>query len=46
MGNLFKIAIRNLMRYKRRTLLTASLIAIGVIFVLRLCRVHPVPSRA
>ena len=34
MGNLFKIAIRNLMRYKRRTLLTASLITIGVVFVL------------
>jgi putative ABC transport system permease protein len=34
MRNLFKIAIRNLRRYKRRTLLTASLIAIGVIFVL------------
>jgi putative ABC transport system permease protein len=34
MHNLFKIAIRNLSRYKRRTLLTASLIAIGVIFVL------------
>jgi len=34
MYNLFKIAIRNLMRYKRRTLLTASLISIGVIFVL------------
>jgi putative ABC transport system permease protein len=34
MGNLFKIAIRNLFRYKRRTLLTASLITIGVIFVL------------
>src|SRR4030042_7200098 len=34
MHNLFKIAIRNLMRYRRRTLLTASLIAIGVIFVL------------
>jgi len=33
-GNLFKIAIRNLMRYKRRTILTASLVAIGVIFVL------------
>ena len=27
MGNLFKIALRNLLRYKRRTLLTASLIA-------------------
>jgi putative ABC transport system permease protein len=34
MRDLFKIAIRNLRRYKRRTLLTASLIAIGVIFVL------------
>lgn len=34
MGNLFKIAIRNLLRYRRRTLLTASLVAIGVVFVL------------
>ncbi len=34
MGNLFKIAVRNLFRYKRRTILTTSLIAIGVIFVL------------
>lgn len=34
MHNLFKIALRNLMRYRRRTILTASLIAIGVIFVL------------
>jgi putative ABC transport system permease protein len=34
MFKLFKIAIRNLMRYKRRTLLTASLITIGVVFVL------------
>jgi putative ABC transport system permease protein len=34
MFNLFKIAIRNLLRYKRRTLLTASLVAIGMIFVL------------
>jgi putative ABC transport system permease protein len=34
MSNLFKIAIRNLIRYKRRTLLTASLITIGVVFVL------------
>jgi len=32
--NLIKIAIRNLTRYKRRTFLTASLITIGVIFVL------------
>jgi putative ABC transport system permease protein len=34
MVNIFKIAVRNLMRYKRRTLLTASLVAIGVTFVL------------
>ncbi len=34
MGNLFKIAIRNLLRYKRRTILTASLITVGVVFVL------------
>jgi putative ABC transport system permease protein len=34
MAKLFKIAIRNLMRYKRRTWLTASLITIGVVFVL------------
>jgi putative ABC transport system permease protein len=34
MANLFKIAFRNLLRYKRRTLLTASLVTIGVVFVL------------
>ena len=34
MGNLFKIAIRNLFRYKRRTFLTALLITTGVVFVL------------
>jgi putative ABC transport system permease protein len=34
MFKLFKIAIRNLMRYKRRTWLTSSLIALGVMFVL------------
>ncbi|MDZ4163492.1 MAG: FtsX-like permease family protein [Smithellaceae bacterium] len=34
MGNLFKIALRNLLRYKRRSLLTASLITVGVVFVL------------
>jgi putative ABC transport system permease protein len=34
MRNLFKIALRNLFRYKRRTILTASLVAIGVVFVL------------
>jgi putative ABC transport system permease protein len=33
-ADLFKIAIRNLLRYRRRTLLTASLITIGVVFVL------------
>jgi len=34
MANLSKIAFRNLLRYKRRTLLTASLVTIGVVFVL------------
>ena len=34
MLNIIKIAVRNLMRYKRRTLLTTSLVAIGVVFVL------------
>lgn len=34
MFKLFKISTRNLMRYKRRTLLTTSLITIGVVFVL------------
>ncbi len=34
MFDLIKIAFRNLLRYRRRTLLTASLVAIGVIFVL------------
>jgi putative ABC transport system permease protein len=34
MGKLFRIALRNLFRYKRRTLLTASLITLGVVFVL------------
>lgn len=33
MGNLIKIAARNLLRYKRRTLLTLSLIVVGVLFV-------------
>ncbi len=33
MANLFKIAARNLLRYKRRTLLTLGLIVIGVVFV-------------
>jgi putative ABC transport system permease protein len=33
-ADLFKIAIRNLLRYRRRTLLTASLITIGIVFVL------------
>ncbi len=34
MPNVFKIAVRNLLRYRRRTLFTASLVAIGVVFVL------------
>lgn len=34
MNKLLKIAVRNLLRYKRRTLLTASLITLGVVFVL------------
>jgi len=34
MSNLGKIAVRNLRRYSRRSLLTISLIAFGVIFVL------------
>ena len=34
MFNLGKIAARNLLRYKRRSLLTVSLIAFGVLFVL------------
>jgi putative ABC transport system permease protein len=34
MRNVFKIALRNLARYKRRTVLVATLIALGVIAVL------------
>jgi len=34
MKNIFKIAYRNLLRNHRRTLLTASLITLGVVFVL------------
>jgi putative ABC transport system permease protein len=34
MGNVVKIAVRNLLRYTRRSLLTVSLIAFGVVFVL------------
>ena len=34
MPSLIKIAVRNLLRYKRRTLLTSSLISIGVMFVI------------
>jgi putative ABC transport system permease protein len=34
MAKLLKIAVGNLLRYKRRTLLTTSLIALGVVFVL------------
>lgn len=34
MGNIIKMAIRNLQRYKRRTILTSALITLGVIAVL------------
>jgi putative ABC transport system permease protein len=34
MKNIFKIALRNLLRYKRRTLMTALLIIIGVVMVI------------
>ena len=34
MTRIFKIAVRNLMRYKRRTLLTALLITLGVLMVI------------
>lgn len=34
MGNIFKLAARNLFRYKRRTLLTSVLITLGVVAVL------------
>ncbi|PLY00086.1 MAG: ABC transporter substrate-binding protein [Desulfuromonas sp.] len=34
MGNIFKLAARNLMRYKRRTMLTSMLITLGVVAVL------------
>ena len=34
MGKLLKIAFRNLLRYKRRTFLTISLVTLGVVFVL------------
>ena len=33
MKNIFKIAIRNLMRYRRRTLMTSLLIIIGIVMV-------------
>lgn len=34
MSNIVKIAVRNLLRYKRRTALTATLVTLGVVFVL------------
>ncbi|MDD4143823.1 MAG: ABC transporter permease [Prolixibacteraceae bacterium] len=34
MKNIFKIALRNLLRYKRRTLMTSLLIIIGVVMVI------------
>ena len=33
MANIWRIAVRNLFRYKRRTLLTLSLIVLGIMFV-------------
>ena len=33
MGNILKIALRNLLRYKRRTMLTSLLIILGVVMV-------------
>ena len=33
MKNIFKISLRNLLRYKRRTLLTSLLIILGVVMV-------------
>lgn len=34
MGNVFKIAARNLMRYRRRTLLTSALVVLGIVAVM------------
>ena len=34
MKNIFKIAFRNLLRYKRRTLMTSLLIILGVVLVI------------
>ena len=34
MIRIFKIAVRNLMRYKRRTLLTSLLITLGLLMVI------------
>lgn len=34
MGNIFKIAARNLLRYRRRTLLTSALVVVGVVAVM------------
>lgn len=34
MGNIFKLALRNLRRYQRRTMLTSTLITLGVVAVL------------
>lgn len=34
MKNIFKIALRNLLRYKRRTIMTSSLIVIGIVMVI------------
>jgi putative ABC transport system permease protein len=34
MGNILKIAARNLMRYRRRTLLTSALVVLGIVSVM------------
>lgn len=34
MGNVFKIAARNLLRYRRRTLLTSALVVMGIVAVM------------
>jgi hypothetical protein len=40
---IFTIAARNLLRYRRRTLLTASLVVVGVMFVLVYVARSPIP---
>ena len=45
MFNLAKIALRNLRRYKRRSLLTVSLIAFGVVLVVVFLGVYPTKKK-